>query len=128
MRLYWRLLLVENGSYQLQVGPNITTTHGRGMDQDLDGITGEDPDDKYISSFVLDLPPPRLVSPSPGSDSYENQTIDSISIIYSFDGSGVELDLDASSFVLLRDGVEISGSVAGPIPAPCDAEVPGLFL
>lgn len=112
-------LLTENGSYQLQVGPNISTPHGNGMDQDADGIEGEDPEDRYISSFVLDLPPPRVIDHFPYSNSYNNQTIDSISIGYSRYGSGVELDLNASSFVLLRDSVAVSGSVMGPFPLTC---------
>ncbi|MEW8284499.1 MAG: fibronectin type III domain-containing protein, partial [Candidatus Thiodiazotropha endolucinida] len=45
-------------SYTLEVGPDIFSIDGAGMDQDQDGITGETPDDIFIATFTLDLIPP----------------------------------------------------------------------
>jgi large repetitive protein len=52
------------GSYQLQVGPDIMTRSGTGMDQDEDGIQGEIPDDIFIDTLVVDPPTPPVTPPS----------------------------------------------------------------
>jgi serine protease len=48
------------GSYALVIGPNISDASGNVMDQDADGIGGEDPDDIYTAAFsivdIIDLP------------------------------------------------------------------------
>jgi subtilisin family serine protease/subtilisin-like proprotein convertase family protein len=41
------------GSYTLVVGPNISDKAGNLMDQDRDGVLGEDPDDRYTTSFTI---------------------------------------------------------------------------
>ncbi|MCU7905837.1 MAG: hypothetical protein KZQ76_08255 [Candidatus Thiodiazotropha sp. (ex Epidulcina cf. delphinae)] len=45
-------------SYTLQVGPDIMTIDGAGMDQDGDGVQGEVPDDIYNHTFEVTPTPP----------------------------------------------------------------------
>jgi len=46
--------ITVNGEYVLNVGPNILTPLGRGMDQDQDFVFSEVPDDIFSSKFTLD--------------------------------------------------------------------------
>ncbi len=58
---------LADGFYSVSVGPNISIpTNSNGMDQDNDGIFGEDPDDIYSSSFTIDNTPPV----APGNFNY----------------------------------------------------------
>lgn len=51
------------GAYAMVIGPNILTTFGSAMDQDVDGIVGEATDDRYSGSFVF--AGPKVTSSSP---------------------------------------------------------------
>ena len=57
--------LAMSGDHTLSIGPNILGTSGTAMDQDGDGIAGENPDDVFSGSFSVDLSGPRIVSQSP---------------------------------------------------------------
>jgi hypothetical protein len=46
-----------NGSYSLQVGPQIQSQYGNGLDQDGDGIVLEPVDDVYLESFDVIFQP-----------------------------------------------------------------------
>lgn len=53
------------GNFQAQLGPRIVDSAGNMMDQDRDGVRGEDPADKYVYSFALSLPGgPRVSGPA----------------------------------------------------------------
>jgi subtilisin family serine protease/fibronectin type 3 domain-containing protein len=45
------------GQYRLVVGPNITDAAGNLMDQDQDGANGEEPDDRFETTFTLEAGP-----------------------------------------------------------------------
>jgi subtilisin-like proprotein convertase family protein len=49
------------GSYQLVLGPQIEDEGGRPMNQDGDGVNGEDPGDRYTASVVLGESGPKVV-------------------------------------------------------------------
>lgn len=51
---------LPDGTYQLQVGPNIQSIDGYGMDQNQNGIPGE-PEDVYSYSFTIDTQIPAPV-------------------------------------------------------------------
>ena len=53
------------GSYTVSIGPNVLGSSGTPMDQDSDGVAGEDPQDVFSGSFVVDTAGPRIVSQSP---------------------------------------------------------------
>jgi hypothetical protein len=47
------------GSYTVTIGPFIADSAGRLMDQNQNGIPGEDPDDKFLGGFVV--PSPQVI-------------------------------------------------------------------
>lgn len=49
---------LTDGVYALEVGPDILSVLGDGMDQDRDGITGEPTQDAYAITFIVDSLPP----------------------------------------------------------------------
>jgi hypothetical protein len=51
------------GRYALTIGPDIRDLAGNEMDQDLNGITGEVPDDQYTATFTLQGP--RIIASTP---------------------------------------------------------------
>jgi hypothetical protein len=54
------------GTYTLMVGPNVQDTLGHRMDQNFNGVTGENPGDKYVAPFVLHGP--RVIATTPSAD------------------------------------------------------------
>ena len=44
------------GTYTVTVGPLIADRSGRFMDQDQNGIPGEDPDDRFVGTFLIPAP------------------------------------------------------------------------
>ncbi|MBB5321856.1 fibronectin type III domain-containing protein [Marinobacter oulmenensis] len=62
--LTYRVVLqqpLEDGDYQLAIGPDILTDDGMGMDQNWNGIFGE-PEDIYRASFSIDTQAPEAVT------------------------------------------------------------------
>ncbi len=59
--------LSADGIYTLSVGPQVTTPDGGELDQDGDGVFGEDPDDIFVHTFTLDLTPPEIIAQSPAT-------------------------------------------------------------
>ncbi len=49
---------LSDGLYKVAVGPQLSGANGLGIDQDRDGIYGEDPDDVYRGSFTVDTVAP----------------------------------------------------------------------
>ena len=69
----WRISFpaqTAEGEYHLSIGPHIANPIDEEMDQDLDGIYGEDPDDIYYGIFSIDTTLPAItnVVSSPGID------------------------------------------------------------
>jgi RHS repeat-associated protein len=58
----------EDGQYILHIGPHIEDLEGNEMDQDADGFPGEELDDVYVGSFIIDTQPPVIssISAAPG--------------------------------------------------------------
>jgi subtilisin family serine protease len=44
------------GNYSMQIGPNILDTTDRPMDQNRNGVAGEDPEDRYTAIFTIQGP------------------------------------------------------------------------
>ncbi|QKX18573.1 Ig-like domain-containing protein [Microbulbifer sp. YPW1] len=53
---------LSEGSYTLNIGPDIFGTNGLGMDQDQDGIELEPEDDKFSTQVIIDLTQPEALS------------------------------------------------------------------
>jgi subtilase family serine protease len=51
-----------NGEYLVAIGPQVTDPAGNPMDQDQDGVNGEEIEDVFHSSFTIALPDLHLVS------------------------------------------------------------------
>ena len=68
------------GMYSLELGPSISDAAGNLMDQDADGVGGEDPDDVFAASFTLEQGPQYVArfdfgpSTSPVADGYDQIT------------------------------------------------------
>jgi hypothetical protein len=74
-RIYFNELIV-NGIYQLSVGPVIEDADGHYMDQNRNGVSGENPGDKYLSSVNLNMGlQVHIVSPATNSEFGIGQTI-----------------------------------------------------
>lgn len=61
----WRISFAEQssaGEYHVLVGPHIEDLDGNEMDQDEDGVAGEEPDDVYGGVFTVQLPPTLAIS------------------------------------------------------------------
>jgi hypothetical protein len=56
--------LDSQGDYSMQIGPHILDTADRPMDQNRNGIAGEDPGDRYTATFSLVGPLVASASPS----------------------------------------------------------------
>ncbi len=88
------------GNFQAQLGPHIADSAGNLMDQDRDGIRGEDPADKYVYSFALSLPGgPRVTGPA----TLDNPTVPS-SITFTFSEALQPASFDLYEDFKLRDG------------------------
>ena len=57
------------GTYTLVIGPGINNSLGRPMDQNGNGVNGEDPGDRYTTTFGLPLPVPL-----PFQEDFDNGT------------------------------------------------------
>ncbi len=57
-----------NGTYTYSIGPDITGTIGKLLDQDADGIEGEPGDDVYEAAFTIDTVGPRVNRHVPSGD------------------------------------------------------------
>ena len=57
------------GHYTLVLSADIRDQQGRPMDQDIDGVAGEVPDDEYVLRFTLQ--PPRIVNGGPTNINYD---------------------------------------------------------
>lgn len=53
------------GTYPCRIGPHISGAGGGELDQDADGVGGEDPGDVFVASITLDFTAPRLVNVFP---------------------------------------------------------------
>src|ERR1051326_1195584 len=53
-----------SGDYSFIVGPNITDLGNKPLDQDQDGLPGEQPDDQYQGKVTVDNTGPRIISSS----------------------------------------------------------------
>ena len=63
----WRITFAEQsveGEYGVRIGPKINESAGNliGMDQDGDGLGGEEDSDAFVTSFTLDQSGPRIIS------------------------------------------------------------------
>ncbi|MEW5802681.1 MAG: CARDB domain-containing protein [bacterium] len=57
------------GTYRVLIGPFIENLDGLPMDQDRDGVIGEEQDDRYDASFIIiDVSGPRVLSLSPSGN------------------------------------------------------------
>ena len=90
------------GQYEIVVGPNILDLAGSPMDQDVDFIVGEVPDDQYVATFIINAP--QVVGHTP---SEQIGRVDSIR--FSFNRS-----MDETSFSLADDILSFTGP-QGPI-------------
>ena len=67
----WRIsfpVQSAHGEYQLLVGPHISGISGHEMDNNLNGIEAEEPEDAYVRSFIIDTMPPEVSSHLPVGD------------------------------------------------------------
>ena len=63
--LTWDGSLTVGGDYTLRVGPNILGSAATAMDQNSNGIAGEDPADVFVLGFDIDARGPMIVSQTP---------------------------------------------------------------
>ncbi|MCY2954352.1 MAG: PKD domain-containing protein [Planctomycetota bacterium] len=64
----WRIPLppqLRDGVYRITIGPRITATNGRTMDQNYDGRESDTVADAYRGTFVIDTVPPQVVGQVP---------------------------------------------------------------
>ncbi|MBY6189644.1 fibronectin type III domain-containing protein [Microbulbifer agarilyticus] len=54
--------VLAEGTYTLNIGPDIFATNGLGMDQDQDGIELEPVDDKFSTQIIIDLTEPEALT------------------------------------------------------------------
>ena len=54
-----------NGTYTLQIGPNVLDLAGNAMDQNRDSVPGQDPEDRYEGTFQIHRQPLRIVAQQP---------------------------------------------------------------
>ena len=65
---HYRLSFVPqyvNGTYTLQIGPNVLDLAGNAMDQNRDSVPGQDPEDRYEGTFQVHRQPLRIVAQQP---------------------------------------------------------------
>ena len=80
----WRITFeaqTAEGEYHVYVGPHIEGPADDEMDQDLDGIGSEYPDDVYDAGFVIDMTPPEITDQTPSGE--VNDPVDHIDITFS---------------------------------------------
>jgi hypothetical protein len=94
-----------SGVYEWVIGPDILDTSGNSLDQDLDFIPGETPDDQYVGTFIVNGPKIILHSPS----GVEIGPIGSVCL--NFDHS-----MDQGSFSLTDDIVSFVGPTGSIAP------------
>ncbi len=66
-RLHWAQTLTA-GNYTLHIGSAVESIDGRYLDQDGDGIGGEEQDDGYSGTLTVDLAGPRITRFKPEGD------------------------------------------------------------
>ena len=99
---------VGEGSYDIEVGPNVTDTLGNWMDQDDDGINGE-PADAFVGAFTVTLP--DLSSDSVVPDTSTPWWGQSFDIAYSISNIGTS---DATGTWTDRLWLSADGVLDGP--------------
>jgi len=72
--------LEENGTYHFRLPPTVKDVEGFPLDQNFNGIPGEQ-EDAYTFDLVVDTVPPRIVSHTPAGD--VAGTISSVDVIFS---------------------------------------------
>src|SRR5439155_596852 len=102
----------KSGAYSFQVGPNILDAAGNKMDQNQNGIAGEDPGDKFTATFTVANPsltgstptgtnPPPLVA--------IRVTFDSSMAVSSFDKSKITALTRKNGPVLTNALADVAG-------------------
>jgi subtilisin family serine protease/subtilisin-like proprotein convertase family protein len=107
---------VAPGTYTMVIGPDIRDASGNQMNQDRDGINGENPQDTYTATFTLvDTVGPRVTSHSPSGD--VSAPVNSVTV--TFDEA-----VNASTFTLADivsftgpGGVDLRSSLTGITPS-----------
>jgi hypothetical protein len=70
-----------DGVYHVRVGPHITDLNDQEMDQNRNGIPGEDPGDVYDASFTIDMTPPAITAQTPSGEVHA--AVDHIDVTFS---------------------------------------------
>lgn len=101
------------GVYSVQVGPNVRDTFGHPMDQNFNGVTGENPGDVYTTTFVVHGP--RIIASTPsGSARADAGPVSSVRVTFN-------TSMDPATFTPAQ--VRMTGPTGAVIPvtvAPVD--------